>query len=62
MVDVRVMWVSVLQGEVCMTVAVLAAATRFRVMRMLVVLIMLVFVLMFQHFMQVLMGMVLSQV
>ena len=45
-----------------MAVTVFATVTTFKIMSVLVMLIMLMFVLMLQGFMQVLMGMVLSQV
>jgi len=46
-VNVRVMWMSVLQGYMCMAVTVFAAGTIFRIMCVLVMLVMLMFVLMF---------------
>ena len=61
-VNIRVMWVSVPNGNVCVAVTMLAAAKTFRIMRVLVVLIMFMFVFMFQHFMPVFMGMVFGEV
>lgn len=61
-VNIRVMWVRVLNGKVCVAVNMFAAFTLYRIMRVLVVLIVLVFVLVLQNFMQVLMDMVLSEV
>ena len=61
-VDIGVMWMSVREREVCVEVAMFAAFTDFRIMRMLVVLIMLVLVFMLEKFMLVFMVMVLSEV
>lgn len=61
-VNIRVMWVRVREGQVRVVVTMWAAAMTFRIMRVLVVRIMHVFVRMLQVFMQVFMGMVLGEV
>lgn len=61
-VNIRVVWMSVREGVVCVAVTVFAAFTTFKIMLMLVVHIMLMFVVVLKKCMLVFMDMVLSEV
>ena len=60
--NIRVVGVAVLHGEVGVPVAMFAAAAPLRVMRMLVVFVLAMFVCMLQHLVQMVMCMVLGEV